>query len=100
MVCQGRHGLFPRQVSWSRRDSWLGDVVEHEAYIGKVAHQLDGGWKLTGSDQEVVDQTCIADCANPAPHLRAQQPARISLVVDLVADAHQRAAARAGAQLL
>src|SRR6266849_839265 len=65
-----------------------------------VAHHLDGGRKLTGSDQEVVDQTCIADGANPAPHVGAQEPKRIRLVVDLVADAHQPAAARAGAQRL
>src|SRR5260370_15292033 len=100
MVCQGHHGSFPRQISWPRRDSWLGDVVEHEAHVGKVAHQLDGGRKLTGSQEKVVDQICIADRADPAPHAGAQEPPRIRLVVDLVADAHQRAAPGSGAQLL
>src|SRR5258706_15400503 len=100
MVCQGHHGSLPRQISWPRFDSWLGNVVEHEAHIGKVARQLDGGWKLTGSDQEVVDQARIADRADPAPHVGAQEPTRIRLVVDLVTDAHQRASAGPGAQLL
>ena len=66
---------------------------------GQVAAPSQRRRQLARPDQQVVDETGATDGPDPAPDVVAQQPIRIGLVVDLVADPDQAVAAGTLAEL-
>lgn len=62
-------------------------MVEHEAKIRKVGDRLQRGGQLRRLDDKVVDKARLLQRGEAAPHVVPQQPIRIWLVLNKVADA-------------
>ncbi len=73
--------------------AWLGDVVKHELQAGELPDRFDGGGQFPGADQQVVAEAAGLHGGEAAVHVRAREPVRVGLVVDLVTHADQPAAA-------
>ena len=70
-------------------------MVDHEPNPRVPLHRLERGRQLAGAHQDVVGQPGLPDRGDSALHVVAQQPSGIWLVMDLVPDADQKAAALA-----
>ena len=60
---------------------------------GRRRASVEGGRQLSGADEQVVDESGLADRPDPAADVVTQQPLRVGLVVDLVADPDETIAA-------
>ena len=76
------------------RDVGLGAVVDHERELRERGGDPRGRRQVLGEQQQVVGQAGLRDGAQPARDVVALEPARVGLVVDGVADAHQALSAR------
>ena len=76
------------------RDVGLGAVVDHERELRERGGDARGRRQVLGEQQQVVGQARLRDGAQPARDVVALEPARVGLVVDVVADAHQALPAR------
>ena len=79
-------------------DGRLAQVVEDEGEFGQGGGRLDAGGSWCGQDDQVVDQAGVGDGGQTAAYVRAQQPLRVGLALDLVADALEVLAAGEFAQ--
>ena len=80
------------------RDRRLGEVIDDEPDIRQAPGKLHGRRQLARSQEEVVGETGRSDGPDPADHVRAQEPRRVRLVVNLVTDPDQAIAAGPGSQ--
>ncbi|MDQ0597273.1 hypothetical protein QF037_001618 [Streptomyces canus] len=61
--------------------------------MGQCGGCFDAGGQLVGQDEEVVDEACRGHGGETPPYVRPQQPFRVGLSLDLVADALEVSAA-------
>jgi hypothetical protein len=74
-------------------DPRLGQVVDDEAELGQPLGRRPGRRQLPLADQQVVGEPGLGDRGQPLQHLAAEEPRRVGLVVNLVADPDQGVAA-------
>ena len=79
-------------------DRRLRQVVDDEPETGHLPGHDQRRRQLARADEEVVGQAGRLDRGQPAPHVRAEEPVRVGLVVDLVADPDEPLPARPAAQ--
>ena len=75
------------------RTGGFASVVEHEAHVRMPARGLDRRRQLGGANEEVVHEPRLADRCDPTLDVGAQEPFGVGLVVHLMPDPDERAAA-------
>jgi hypothetical protein len=78
----------------------LGEVIENERLIGKLVDEFDGGGKLARVDEEVVAEAKLAQEADAAHEIRADEEAVVRLILGNVADSHEARVAGEACEIL
>ena len=74
-------------------------MVDDEAHVGQSLRRGQRRRQLARADEKVIGQSSIPHRRQTALHVGPQQPLRIRLVMDLMADADERLSVGLGLQL-
>src|ERR1700748_3828013 len=98
-LCQLTHVGAPG-LQFPGRDGWLRAVVEDEGLIGVHIHKLQRLRQVARADQDVVDESGVAERANAAIECRAENELIVWLILDDVAQTFQPCALTKGCERL